>query len=320
MAEGHGFSRAPCILSGSVGLQRLRSYGELREAHSGPLLGRPGSYEAPLEVATFQLAGNQVRKQALPPDDPRVDPFLVGFLSALNAHLNEKGWQQIYFQHILDEAHGAEVPYYEKFAQMVRRHLPGIRTLDAVDAARMPEVLQKNCDLWVPLLGRFDDQMELLRRRMQSGREVWFYTCLFPRQRYLNRLIDYPLLKVRLLHWLNFRYGLTGFLHWGGKSWTPEPMKDTQPVINNNTELLPSGDAFILYPDPPNKSVLSSIRFEAMREGIEDYEMLRALRVRKPAEAERIGSAALSSFTEYVRDAGAFRKIERSLLQALARN
>ncbi len=38
----------------------------------------------------------------------------------------------------------------------------------------------------------------------------------WPAGRHLNRFIDYPLLKVRLLHWFNFRHNLTGFLHWGG--------------------------------------------------------------------------------------------------------
>ncbi len=282
------------------------------------LLDRAGSYDSPLQVPTFQPYGDQIRRQVLPPDDSRVEPFLVGFLSSLNAHLEEKRWKPIYFQHILDEPHGAELSYYAKFAELVHRCLPGVLTLDAVDAARMPEELKKDCDLWVPQLGMFDDQMDLIRQRIQSGHEVWYYTCLFPNKRYLNRLMDYPLLKVRLLHWLNFRYNLTGFLHWGGNYWTPEPMKDTQPVIDNNTELLPPGDAFILYPDRANKSVRSSIRLEVMREGIEDYEMLCALRIKNPAEAERLASAMVSSFTDYVRDLAVFRKIERSLLKSLS--
>ncbi len=282
------------------------------------LLDRAGAYDSPLEVRTFQLVDGQVRRQVLPPDDSRVEPFLAGFLSALSAHLDEKRWKPIYFQHVLDEAHGAELPYYARFAEMVRRSLPGVPSLDAVDASHMPEELQKYCDVWVPQLGMFDDQMDLIRQRIHSGHEVWYYTCLFPNKRYLNRLMDYPLLKVRLLHWLNFRYNLTGFLHWGGNYWTPEPMKDTQPVIDNNTELLPPGDAFIFYPDRANKSVRSSIRLEAMREGIEDYEMLRALGIKNPAEAERLSSAMVTSFTDYVRDPNVFRKIERRLLQSLS--
>jgi hypothetical protein len=183
----------------------------------------------------------------------------------------------------------------------------------------MPEVLQSNCDVWVPQLGRFDDQMALLKQRIESGRAVWFYTCLYPQKRYLNRLMDFPLIKVRLLQWLDFRYGFTGFLHWGGNSWTPKPLLDTQPVIDDNTELLPPGDAFIVYPDREHVTVRSSIRFETMRAGIEDYEMLRALKARDPAAAEQIAASAVSSFTEYVRDAATFRSIEQRLLEALSR-
>jgi len=296
--------------------QRAGVIGFIEGSH---LLDRGGSYDAPLQVDIFQLEDGKVSRHTLTPDDPRVEVFLAGFLSGLNKHLDEKGWKATYFQHILDEAHGVEPPHYGRFAELVHRHLPGVLTMDAVDAARMPEALQRNCDVWVPQLGLFDDQMETIRQRIRGGREVWFYTCLFPNKRYLNRLIDYPLLKVRLLHWLNFRYDLTGYLHWGWNYWSPEPMNDTQPVINNNTELLPPGDAFIVYPNRANKSVFSSIRLEAMREGIEDYEMLRLLKQKNPAEAERLASAAITTFTDYVRDPAAFRKIERNLLEALAK-
>ena len=233
---------------------------------------------------------------------------------------NQPGADAYPIQHVLDEAHGNEIPYYGKFAAIVHRQMPGIPTLDAVDAAHMPEVLQTNCDVWVPQLGRFDSQMPLIDHRLQSGRAVWFYTCLYPQKRYLNRLIDFPLIKVRLLQWLDFRYGFTGFLHWGGNYWTPQPLLDTQPVIDKNTELLPPGDAFIVYPDREHLTVRSSIRFEAMRAGIEDYEMLRALKGRDPAAAEQIAASAVSSFTDYVRDVATFRKIERTLLEALSRN
>ncbi len=172
---------------------------------------------------------------------------------------------------------------------------------------------------WVPQLGRFDDQMPLLKQRIGDGHAVWFYTCLYPQKRHLNRLMDLPLIKVRLLQWLDFRYGFTGFLHWGGDYWTPKPQLDTQPVIDDNAELLPSGDAFIVYPDREHLTVRSSIRFEAMRESIEDYEMLRALAARDRDAADQICASAVSSFTDYVRDPAAFRRIEQRLMEALSR-
>ena len=97
-------------------------------------------------------------------------------------------------------------------------------------------------------------------------------------------------------------------------------MNDTQPVIDANTELLPPGDAFIVYPDRANKSVFSSIRLETMREGIEDYELLRALKAKNPTQADQLSKAVIRDFTDYVRDPAAFRKLERQLLEELSRN
>jgi hypothetical protein len=234
--------------------------------------------------------------------------------------LKVKGWDRIYVQHVLDEAHGDELPFYGKFAEIVHRSMPGVPTVDAVNAKNpMPDELQNNCDVWVPLLGRFDDNLPLLANRIATGHALWYYTCLFPRGRYLNRLMDFPLLKTRLLAWLDFRYGFTGFLHWGGNYWSPDPQLDTQPVINDNTTLLPAGDAFITYPDREHLSLRSSIRLEAMRDGIEDYEMLMQLHRLDAGAATRISETAIRSLTEYVRDVSAFRRVERELLWDLSR-
>jgi hypothetical protein len=301
-------------------VETFKQAGAIGHIEGSHVLERAGSYEAPLVVPGFQIVDGKPKGFSLPPDDPRAVEFLSGFLAALDAHLKERGWEHLYLQHVLDEAHGNEIPYYGKYAALVHREMPGISTMDAVDAAHMPEVLQTSCDVWVPQLGRFDDQMPLINRRISGGHAVWYYTCLYPQKQYLNRLMDFPLVKVRLLQWLDFRYGFTGFLHWGGNYWTPEPTLDTQPVIDNNSQLLPPGDAFILYPDRERLTVRSSIRFETMRSGIEDYEMLRALEKRDPATANQIAASAVSSFTDYVRDAAAFRQIELRLLKALSSN
>jgi len=296
--------------------QRAGAIGYIEGSH---LLDRAGSYTAGLTISTFQIENGKAITQTLLPDDPRVEPFLTGFLSSLNTHLEEKGWKSIYYQHVLDEAHGAEPPYYARFAALVHRYLPGVSIMDAVDASHMLPELQNNCDIWVPQLGRFDEQMEMIQQRIAGGHPVWFYTCLFPNGHYMNRLMDYPLIKTRLLQWLDFRYGFTGFLHWGWSYWTPDPILDTQPVINANATLLPSGDAFIVYPDRARKSVYSSLRLETMLQGIEDYEMLEALRSGDPAAANRLATEAVTGLTDYVRDPEKFRAIECELLEALGK-
>jgi hypothetical protein len=300
-------------------VETFQRAGAIGYIEGGHLLGRPGSYYAGLTASTFQIENGQVVRQSLPPDDPRVEPFLAGFLTALNTHLEEKGWKSIYYQHILDEAHGTEPPYYARVAELVHRYLPGVPTMDAVDASKMPEELRENCDIWVPQLGRFDEQMEMIHQRIASGHAVWFYVCLHPQGRYMNRLMDYPLLKARLLEWLDFRYGFTGFLHWGWNHWTPDPILDSQPVINNNATLLPSGDSNIVYPDPARMSVYSSIRLETMLQGTEDYEMLMALKAKDPAEAASLAQQAVAGLTDYVRDPAKFRAIESELLETLSK-
>jgi hypothetical protein len=280
------------------------------------LMGRAGAYNEPLRVSVFALQNGEAKVIGLPPDDPQAEPAMARFLQALDRHLQEKQWKAKYLQHILDEPHGNEPPYYGRVGEWVRRYLPGVRTIDAIDATHVPPEVEQYCDIWVPLLGRFDDRVDDLGKRIQSGKEVWLYTCLFPRGSYMNRLIDFPLVKTRLLHWADFRYNLTGFLHWGWDKWTPDPIKATQPVINMNATLLPAGDAFIVYPDRAGKTVQSSIRLEAMREGIEDYELLRELERGNAEAAHKLAEAMVRSFTDYVREPAQFRRIHRELLEA----
>jgi hypothetical protein len=140
-------------------VETFRRAGVVGYIEGGHLLGRAGSYDAALTVPAFVIENGKVSHQDLAPDDPRVEPYLTSLLSALNTHLTEKNWKSIYFQHILDEPHGAEPPQYARVAELVHRYLPGVLTMDAIDASEMRSELRNNCDIWVPQLGRFDSQM-----------------------------------------------------------------------------------------------------------------------------------------------------------------
>ncbi len=275
---------------------------------------------APLKVDVFILENGKAVLEGLPPDDPQAVEGLRSMLAALYQHLKDKGWLDIYYQHILDEVDDREMATYQKYAALVHAAMPGVRTMDAVHARRNLDLYEKSCDIWVPVLGSFDDVVPRLRRHVKNGGEVWFYTCLFPTGKYANRFIDFSLVKTRLLQWFNCRYDLPGVLHWGGNYWSPDPMNDTQPAIGSGwaASLLPSGDAFITYPDPSHKSIHSSIRFEAMREGIEDYELLRELEEKHPGAGQAIAAKMIRSFTDYVRDPREFRMLQEQVLEKLS--
>lgn len=292
--------------------------GALGTIEGGHLLGRSSGYHSPLVVPAFVVEKGEVVRKSLEPQDPRGEQYLRSFLGALYKHLEEKGWKERYIQHIFDEPHDREAPHYQKFGQVIRESLPGIHTIDAVSLNQNIEFFAGVCDIWVPVLSSFDHKLELIREHVERGGRAWYYTCIGPQGRYLNRFIDHSLLKVRLLHWFNFRHGLTGFLHWGGNAWGPHPFENVQTVINSNRTLLPAGDNSIYYPDPENNSVLSSIRLEAMRDGIEDYELLVALARKDPEKAKALAAEVIPHINDYLRDWRVFREFHKRLLEALS--
>jgi hypothetical protein len=287
--------------------------GLARMIEGGHLSGRlGGGYDSPYVLPTDLVENGQVVRKELPADDPRAEQNLREFLRQLRAHLKEKGWLSRYLQHVHDEPHGAEMPIYKRFVQIVSEELPGVPTIDAISLHEDISA-QEEITIWVPKLGTFDDRPQAIATHRARGGQNWYYICLDPRGKYLNRFIDYPTLKVRLLPWVNYRYGLTGYLHWGGNFWTDQPFENVQPDWGGGF-FLPAGDNAIVYPDPEHDGVFVSERLEVMREGIEDYELLAESAKRAPERTDALARKVIPTFTGYVRDVNQFRNFERELL------
>jgi len=271
-----------------------------------------GGYDAPYVIPTDLVENGQIVSKDLPADDPRAEQTLREFLRQLRNHLKEKGWLSRYVQHVHDEPHGAEMPIYRRFVHIVSEELPGVPTLDAI-SLREDISAQEETTIWVPELSTFDERLDAIAAHTARGGQSWYYICLGPRGKYLNRFIDFPTLKVRLLPWVNYRYGLTGYLHWGGNFWTDRPFENVQPDWGGGF-FLPAGDNAIVYPDPEHDGVFVSVRLEVMREGIEDYELLMQSARRARERTDALARMVIPAFTDYVRDVVQFRKFERELL------
>jgi len=79
---------------------------------------------------------------------------------------------------------------------------------------------------------------------------------------------------------------------------------------------LPAGDSWIVYPGKDGP--LDSIRHEAMRDGIADYELLSMLAERDKEAAMRLASKHILAFDQYDCDVSHFREARRQLLRALS--
>jgi len=280
----------------------------------GGHLGGRANWTAPeFDVRIRVVDQGKVVSKTGHPGDPEVEAFLAQFLPALQKHLQERGWLEIYVQHLCDEPIQQNAESYRTLAASVKKHAPRIRRIDANHYSQLVGAL----DLWVPMLNYYDQSYEFYQERQQAGEEVWTYTCLAPTGTYPNRLIDFSLVKVRLLHWLNFRFGATGYLHWGWNQWSiGDPFADVEPPHGNGH--LPPGDGWIVYPSKEDV-VGSSIRFEAMRDGIEDYELLRLLSERSPQEAQALAERMIPKMSQPETDVAKFRQARRELVAGLGR-
>lgn len=117
-----------------------------------------------------------------------------------------------------------------------------------------------------------------LENRHKRGLNSTFYTCCsdpFPNQFTFSD----PAESVYVA-WFTLANGFDGMLRWSYNSWVKNPLQDSR------FRTWPAGDTYMVYPQ--NRS---SIRFERLREGIQDYEkariVIKALKVKNDAEGLR---------------------------------
>ena len=209
--------------------------------------------------------------------DDEFAPYMEGMLKAVHAHLAARGWQRHYVQHISDEPVPANEASWRSRAARVREWLPGTPIIDAV----MSEGLEGSIDIRVPQIQHITPQTP-----RHPGEALWSYVCLGPQGPYPNRFLDYPSIRNRIIYWLSWSLKLEGFLHWGYNYWsrwgnlpacvTPSPWLDATAgsiyCVGQDSYPLPAGDPHIVYPG--KRGICSSIRWEVIRKGFEDFEYL----------------------------------------------
>jgi hypothetical protein len=164
------------------------------------------------------------------------------------------------FFHIADEPSVHNVTSWREASAFVHQYAPALRRIDAIELTHAANRLE----VWVPKLNFLDTFFDIYKQAQWAGNELWYYTVgIYQGGAYPNRIVDGPIIDTRILHWLNYRFGITGYLHWGYNQWTKDPYKD--PGMHR-------GDGWQVY--PTDDGVINSIRWEQMRNGIQDYEYL----------------------------------------------
>ena len=304
-AEGDKWSFDFTIFDKEVEI--FQEAGVLKRLEAGHIGGRIGLWNSPFGV---NVPGFD---EKLPIDDPAAGNYYSQFIPAFVSHLKEKGWYSIYCQHIADEPANDNYESYVAIARFFKRYAPDVPIIEACHSHNLADVV----DIWVPQLNFYADGYSFYKDRQAAGDEVWFYTCLAPQGNYANRFLEQPLLKTRLLHWINFRFGATGYLHWGLIQWRgDDPAYESTGINLEGGNILPGGDSWIIYPG--DKKLYGSIRLEAMRDGIADYTLLQMLSRKDEALAKEICRQNVYGWTTYDMSTLHFRLARRQILETLS--
>ena len=157
---------------------------------------------------------------------------------------------------------------------------------------------------------------ETLLPRIKDGREVWWYVNAGPPRPYANFFVEFAGVEHRVLFWQSWALGVRG-LHYSGVN----VIAPGQDPFGGLLDATPSnGNHFLIYPGPDGP--VNSVRWEIIRDGIEDYDYLtllvdglRRLRERGGHEAlvERAASALdikqlVPDLVSFSRDAAAYER------------
>lgn len=245
--------------------------------------------------------------------------ILPYFLPAFESHLRTKGWLDKTLFHICDEPTLRNILSWREVSSYCHRYAPDLRRIDAIESTNLFD----DIEVAVPKLNHLGAWYDEYRKAITQGTEVWFYTVgVYQADSYPNKTIDLPLMDSRILHWLNYKYDTKGYLHWGWNRWTENPFTDVSKHI---------GDGWHVY--PAKDGVLNSLRWEQMRNGLQDYEYFWMLEDQIKTLKDSLGSrfgwinpairgkeivgVVVKDFTTYVKKSDVFYQAKKEVIKEL---
>jgi len=182
-------------------------------------------------------------------------PFLFDF----RAHLMESGWLDI-TSLALDERSAEEMSHMFSFLQ---KTVPEFKISMAGNYFDdINGFIDDYSFNWRELSNR--SSTIAAERRARSQVTTYYVACGIPKP---NNFTFSPPAESCYEGWFAAAMGLDGFLRWAYNSWPEDPVNDSRFIS------WPSGDTYFVYPE-----ARSSIRFERLVEGIQDYEKIRILK------------------------------------------
>lgn len=258
------------------------------------------------------------------PGSETYEAMYADYLRKYEKHLEEKGWLDTAYCYWTDEPFEKDYGWVTDGFALLSQYAPKIRRmLTEEPSSKLIERLEAkgtNVDIWCPVSYLYNDAEA--RKRMAKGERLWWYVCCGPVAPYCTEFTDHPALELRVWLWQTYQRAISGVLIWTTNYWTND---QAYPETAQNPYLDPmcyasgpggmlgyfgNGDGRFIY--PPLKIAdagradagacldgpVESIRWEMLREGIEDYEMLTTLAERLQTNGEKLSESERSEIQE----------------------
>lgn len=265
-------------------------------------------------------------------DDPRVTGFKVPYsdnddtIRAYYNKLSQKGeWMEKAYFYPIDEPDTVEkYQNLHAIGERLSRLFPGYRMVvpffvdpiidgdqDAIDYAS--EVM----NIWCPKLFCFSNEniynetllktkdsfADRMKAEKEDGDDLWWYVCWEPGDPYSNLYVNMEGVKHRSIFWQAYQYDVNGFLYWSCNYW--DSVKNPWEDMNTVKWLTPNvfGDGSLIYNGNAVgvSGACSSLRLEAVRDGIDDYDYIQlALELGiSESKIEKIVNKVAKTITDY---------------------
>ena len=197
-------------------------------------------------------------------------------LKLTEEHLREKGWLKLSRLYVIDEPRKEYFPQIKEIFTFFEDCAPDIKRLLTLDhrafgSSSKPAYrdLAGYVDIWAVITSAYHEGF--LKERQKMGEEVWWYVCCNSKHPYANFwAIDYPAIDHRIVFWQAWKYNIEGFLYWAINYWEENVWEN--PISFPGT----NGDGSLIYWN--KEGPVNSIRWEIIRDGIEDYDYFCMLR------------------------------------------
>ncbi len=184
-----------------------------------------------------------------------------------------------------------------------------------------------------PIVKDCDSAVQRAQYDLQNER--WWYVANHPKFPYPNLMIDNTnVLNTRTIGWMQGEYDITGFLYWAVNNYTLYELgtrntvclEDYYETRANRTSHGTHGEGFLFYPGGQYglSEPVGSLRLEALRDGLEEYELILSLKEKyktKGFSADKLISSLNSNLyvgTVVSTDSVKFANTRNSLLQLCA--